>query len=208
MFTGIVADIGRIAKVRPLSDSAQGGVRLRIKVNQLKLKRLKLGDSVAVQGACMTIIRLEPKAFWVEVSQESLQKTTGLDTLGPVNLEPAMRLKDTVDGHIVSGHVDGLGTVQSFTPCGESRTLVIRVPATLAPYLAYKGSVTLNGVSLTVNQVQDLPSGECDITLNIIAHTLAVTTLQYLAAGQAINIEIDLMARYIARYTERMLTPR
>lgn len=207
MFTGIIESIGTIESITPLagdgSSSASGnsGVRLRVKADTLDFSDVKLGDSIAIQGACMTVIELATQTFLVDVSAESLSKTVGLNTLGEVNLERAMRLSDRVGGHLVSGHVDGLGKVVDFSPIGESWHLQVRAPKELARYFAYKGSVTVNGVSLTVNKVDDLPSGECDIHINLIPHTVKMTTLKHLTPGMPVNLEID----QIARYCERIL---
>ncbi|SOZ55113.1 RIBOFLAVIN SYNTHASE (ALPHA CHAIN) PROTEIN [Cupriavidus taiwanensis] len=204
MFTGIVAAVGRIESVTPLAtaaEAADAGVRLRIAAGGLDLSDVIIGDSIAIQGACMTVIAMAPDAFDVEVSRESLDKTVGLDHLGPVNLEKALRLADRLGGHLVSGHVDGLGEVVHFAPVGESHELRIRAPRELARYLAYKGSVVVNGVSLTVNRVTDEADG-CVFSINLIPHTVEVTTLQELKPGARVNLEIDLIARYV----ERMLS--
>ena len=202
MFTGLVAAVGRIVKVEPLPGGEQAGVRLKIDAGGLELGNVGLGDSIAVQGACMTVIALPaPGQFEVDVSQESLRRTVGLDRAGEVNLEKSLCVGDQIGGHLVSGHVDGLGEVASFDAVGESRELVIRIPAALARYLAYKGSVTVNGISLTVNRVQDGADG-CEISINIIPHTQQVTTLRNVRAGDKVNIEIDTIARYV----ERMLS--
>lgn len=199
MFTGIVSAIGRITKVSPQSQGdANAGVRLQITVQDFLLPSTKLGDSIAIQGACMTVVELSDQSFAVDVSRESLNKTAGLDTEGEVNLEHSLRMGDTLDGHMVSGHVDGLGVVSYFQPVGESWDLRIQVPQELAKYLAYKGSITVNGVSLTVNQVNDNAAG-CEIYINLIPHTLQVTTLKHLQAGSAVNLEIDMIARYVER---------
>ncbi|MGO3741329.1 riboflavin synthase [Kerstersia sp.] len=198
MFTGIVAAVGKIETVTPLGAGAAAGVRLAIRAGTLNLSDVALGDSIAIQGACMTVVEKTEGGFAVDVSRESLSLTVGLETPGDVNLEKALRVGDYLGGHIVSGHVDGLGTVVRFQPVGESHELVLRLPASLAIYLAYKGSVTVNGVSLTVNRVQDLPAG-CEISINLIPHTVAVTTLQHLQAGSKVNIEIDTIARYVER---------
>lgn len=198
MFTGIVAAVGKIETVTPLGAGAAAGVRLAIRAGTLDLSDVALGDSIAIQGACMTVVEKTEGGFAVDVSRESLSLTVGLETPGDVNLEKALRVGDYLGGHIVSGHVDGLGTVVRFQPVGESHELVLRLPANLAIYLAYKGSVTVNGVSLTVNRVQDLPAG-CEISINLIPHTVAVTTLQHLQAGSKVNIEIDTIARYVER---------
>lgn len=198
MFTGIVAAVGNIETVTPLGADAASGVRLTIRANALDLSDVALGDSIAIQGACMTVVEKTEGGFAVDVSRESLSLTVGLDAPGEVNLEKALRVGDYLGGHIVSGHVDGRGTVVRFEPVGESHELVLRLPANLAIYLAYKGSVTVNGVSLTVNRVHDLPAG-CEIAINLIPHTVAVTTLRHLKAGAKVNIEIDTIARYVER---------
>lgn len=198
MFTGIVSAIGQITQVTPLGSGADDGVRLTVLANDFDMSRVKLGDSIAIQGACMTVVEFDKHSFKVDVSRESLNKTRGLDSMGEVNLEHAMRLSDTVDGHLVSGHVDGIAEVVSFEPVGESQQLQIQVPVELSMYLAYKGSVTINGVSLTVNSVEDNSKG-CIISINLIPHTVSVTTLKHLRAGTFVNIEIDTIARYVQR---------
>ncbi|CAJ0794597.1 Riboflavin synthase [Ralstonia condita] len=201
MFTGIVAAIGRIETVTPLGDHANAGVRLSIDAGGLPLADVTLGDSIAIQGACMTVVSKTDTGFDVDVSRESLSKTVGLERPGEVNLEKALRLADHIGGHLVSGHVDGLGTVTHFAPVGESHELRVRASADLGKYLAYKGSVVVNGVSLTVNSVRDNAEG-CEFSINLIPHTVAVTTLKHLKAGSQVNLEIDLIARYV----ERMLS--
>lgn len=199
MFTGIVSAVGRIVDVESLQQGQENaGVRLTVHAPDFSLEKTKLGDSIAIQGACMTVVELDKDTFKVDVSRESLNRTTGLHAPGEVNLEHALRLGDTLDGHLVSGHVDGLGQVTHFAPVGESWDLRINVPAELAKYLAYKGSVTVNGVSLTVNQVDDHDHG-CEIRINLIPHTVQVTTLKHLTLGDAVNIEIDTIARYVER---------
>jgi len=198
MFTGIISGVGRISLVKPAGNSADDGVHLTIEANNFDLSGVGLGDSIAVQGACMTVVSLDEGAFQIDVSRESLDKTTGLDQAGEVNLERSLKLGDSLDGHLVSGHVDGMGQVTRFEQVGESHELRIQVPAELAKYLAYKGSVTVNGVSLTVNSVTDNAEG-CEISINIIPHTLQVTTLKHLRAGTKVNLEIDMIARYVER---------
>jgi riboflavin synthase len=197
MFTGIVAAIGRIETVESLGEGA--GLRLTIDAGRLDLSDVAIGDSIAIQGACMTAVAIEGNRFRVEVSRESLDKTAGLSTPGEVNLEKALRLSDRLGGHLVSGHVDGLGEVVVFEPVGESWRLEIRVPASIARYLAYKGSVTVNGTSLTVNSVVDQASRDCIISINLIPHTIEMTTLKHLVKGTPVNLEIDLIARYVER---------
>ena len=194
MFTGIVQAIGKVREPEKLGN----GVRLTILAPDLGLSDVHVGDSIAVNGACMTVIDVNDREFKVDVSAESLSKTTGLDTFGEVNLEKAMRLGDRVDGHLVSGHVDGVGQVESMEQVAESWRLVIRAPRKLSPYLAYKGSITVNGVSLTINKVEDTALDTL-ITINLIPHTVEVTTLKHLKAQDNVNLEIDTIARYIER---------
>lgn len=199
MFTGIVAAVGKIVRVSPFNDGQEdAGVRVDISAGGFLRDSNKLGDSIAIQGACMTVVELGPDTFSVDVSRESLNRTAGLDQPGEVNLEHALRMGDSLDGHLVSGHVDGMGEVTRFEPIGESWDLRIDVPPDLAKYLAYKGSITVNGVSLTVNHVEDHAAG-CEIRINLIPHTVKVTTLKHLRAGQRVNLEIDMIARYVER---------
>ena len=205
MFTGIVAAVGNINSVSPLAGGLDAGVRLQIDAGGLPLEDVALGDSIAINGACMTVVEKTASGFSVDVSRESLSKTAGLDAPGEVNLEKALTLAERLGGHLVSGHVDGLGEVHSFEPVGESRELVIDAPLELARFLAYKGSVVVNGVSLTVNRVEDLAIDDarvCRFSINLIPHTIEVTTLKHLRAGSKVNLEIDLIARYV----ERMLS--
>lgn len=201
MFTGIVAAVGKITSITPLGNQADAGVRLMVDAGSLSMVDVALGDSIALNGACMTVVSKTDKGFVVDVSRESLNRTAGLDALGEVNLEKALTLADRLGGHLVSGHVDGLGVVRKFEPVGESMELVIEAPKELAKYLAYKGSIVVNGVSLTVNRVLDAASG-CEFSINLIPHTVEVTTLKHLKPGVKVNLEIDLIARYV----ERMLS--
>ena len=201
MFTGIVAAVGRITTLEPLGHDGDAGLRLQIAAGALSLDDVAIGDSIALNGACMTVTHKTVDSFTVDVSRESLNCTVGLDAPGEVNLEKALTLAERLGGHLVSGHVDGLGTVAYFAPVGESWKLDILAPASLAKYLAYKGSVVVNGVSLTVNSVADSQAG-CTISINLIPHTIEVTTLRLLKAGSRVNLEIDLIARYV----ERMLS--
>jgi riboflavin synthase len=198
MFTGIVAAIGTITSITPLGSEAEAGVRLVVDAGRLSLSDVAIGDSIALNGACMTVVAKTDTGFTVDVSRESLNRTAGLDTLGEVNLEKALTLADRLGGHLVSGHVDGLGIVRKFDPVGESRELVVEAPKDLAKFLAYKGSVVVNGVSLTVNRVMDTAGG-CEFSINLIPHTVEVTTLKHLNAGARVNLEIDLIARYVER---------
>jgi len=204
MFTGIITGLGRITQVEPLGPDASHGKRLVIETPTGYLDDVQLGDSIALNGACMTATSFDAKAarFTVDISAESLDKTAGLDATGPVNLEKALRAHDRLGGHIVSGHVDGLGRVTHFAPVGESWELRITAPKALGQYLAYKGSITVNGVSLTVNRVDDLADG-CTFSINLIPHTLSNTTLGTLKAGDRVNLEVDLIARYVARMLGR-----
>ena len=200
MFTGIVSGVGRIVEATPLGAGAAFGKALEIETPPGFLDGVGLGDSIALSGACMTVVRLEPEAhrFHVEISAESLDKTAGLAGAGEVNLEKAMRADARLDGHLVSGHVDGVGRVTRFERIGESWALEVEAPAALARFLAVKGSVAVDGVSLTVNSVEDRASG-CEIGINLIPHTVQNTSLRGLAVGRRVNLEIDLIARYVER---------
>ncbi len=200
MFTGIVTALGKIQSIQPLGGDA-AGVRLYVDAGGLGLHDVVLGDSICIQGACMTAVEIQGNVFAVDVSRESLSKTAGLDALGEVNLEKSLTLATKLGGHLVSGHVDGMGRVERFEAVGESWLLEIEAPRSLAKYFAYKGSVTINGVSLTVNQVTD-QADSVRFQLNLIPHTVQVTTLRHLRPGQAVNLEVDLIARYV----ERMLS--
>jgi len=203
MFTGIITGLGHITNVEPLGADASHGKQLAIGTPAGYLDDVQPGDSIALNGACMTVTSFDVAAnrFTIDISAESLDKTAGLTEPGPVNLEKALRAHDRLGGHIVSGHVDGIGRVSHFERVGESWELRIETPAGLARFIAYKGSITVNGVSLTVNRVADTPTG-CELSINLIPHTLENTTLGTLAAGHRVNLEIDLIARYV----ERMLT--
>ena len=201
MFTGIITAVGQIKSVQKKGD----GLHLLVEVPANYLDDVALGDSIAIQGACMTATDLTDNTFALDISRESLNKTVGLDKPGPVNLEKALCLNDRLGGHLVSGHVDGIGGVVSFAAVSNdaygSWLLQIAAPKGLAPYLAYKGSIVVNGVSLTVNQTQDT-SDSCIVDINIIPHTLENTTLGNLQQGDAVNLEVDLIARYVARMLE------
>ena len=206
MFTGIVAAVGKISSVTPLVGGTFAGVRLEVDAGALSLADVALGDSIAINGACMTVVDKSASAFSVDVSRESLNCTVGLDAPGEVNLEKALTLAERLGGHLVSGHVDGLGQVYSFEAIGESWELVIDAPGELAKFLAFKGSVVINGVSLTVNRVEDLDGAAgkvCRFSINLIPHTISVTTLKHLKAGSKVNLEIDLIARYVERMLSR-----
>ena len=203
MFTGIVSGVGRIVEARALGTSAGFGKALTIEAPAGFLDSVAIGDSISLSGACMTVVSLDlaKHRFGVEISAESLDKTAGLDGSGEVNLEKALRADGKLDGHLVSGHVDGVGRVTRFERVGESWDLCVEAPPTLARYLAVKGSVAIDGVSLTVNRVADGPAG-CEIAINLIPHTVQNTSLRNLAVGRGVNLEIDLIARYV----ERMLS--
>jgi riboflavin synthase len=203
MFTGIITGVGRIVATHSLGSSLDHGKRLTISSPAGYLQDVGLGDSIALNGACMTVTTLDLAAqqFTIDISQESLSKTAGWDGRGAINLEKALRANDRLGGHIVSGHVDGVGTVSFFQQIGESWELRVTAPANLAKYLAYKGSITVNGVSLTVNSVKDILDG-CEISINLIPHTVENTALGSLQKGSAVNLEIDTVARYV----ERMLS--
>ena len=202
MFTGIVSAIGRIVDVQALGTDASYGNALTIEAPAGWLGTSAIGDSIALAGACMTIVSIDAPhhRFQVEVSVESLAATHGLDALGEVNLEKALRAGDRLDGHFVSGHVDGVGTVARFERAGESWLLEVAAPPALARYLAPKGSIAADGVSLTVNRVAD-SAAACTFAVNLIPHTVEHTTLRRLAVGRPVNLEVD----PIARYVERML---
>jgi riboflavin synthase len=201
MFTGLVQGVGRIVTVERLA--ADGGVRLTIDARDVPRFQIDVGASVSVAGACMTAVQVDGSTFAVDTSKESLARTAGLDTTGEVNLETSMRLGEALDGHLVAGHVDGVGQVVAMSQVHESWELVVRVPAELSKYFAYKGSIAVDGVSLTINRVTDTPRG-CEFSVNVIPHTYRVTTLRSLQAGDRVNIEVDLIARYV----ERMLSHR
>ncbi len=201
MFTGIVSAVGRIVEVEPLGASAAFGKAVTIACPPGWLdERTAIGDSIAIAGACMTVVAIAAARdrFRVEVSAASLAATSGLDRAGDVNLEQALRAGDRLDGHLVSGHVDGVGTVARFERVGESWLLAVAAPQSLARFLALKGSVAVDGVSLTVNDVADRVDG-CEFAVNLIPHTVAHTTLRDSAPGRRVNLEIDLIARYVER---------
>ena len=218
MFTGIITGVGRIVAVHAfhaissLETSADNvfGKRLMINTPAGYLDDVGLGDSIAINGACMTVTSFDlvENEFSIDISAESLLKTAGLTELGTVNLEKALRANDRLGGHIVSGHVDGVGTISFFEPIGESWELRISCPPTLAKFMAYKGSITVNGVSLTVNRVVDAADStkhsqlSTELSINLIPHTIENTALGNLKAGSSVNLEIDTVARYV----ERMLS--
>ncbi len=191
MFSGIIADVGVIKSAQ----DREGGLRLTVATRALGMDDVSLGDSIAVNGVCLTVVAIDGNDFTVDVSRETLNCTVGLEAQGGrVNLEKALRLADRLGGHLVSGHVDGVGEVAAFDDIGESWKLVVRAPQGLAKYIAVKGSITVNGVSLTVNEVEGAV-----FSINLIPHTLKMTMLNELKAGARVNLEIDLIARYVER---------
>lgn len=200
MFTGIITGVGSITKIENLGANDSFGKRLTMTAPAGYLSDVGLGDSIALNGACMTVTTFDAAAdqFTIDISAESLSKTAGLDKTGRINLEKALRAHDRLGGHIVSGHVDGVGEVTHFALVGESWELRILCPASLAKFLATKGSATINGVSLTTNTVQDMAGG-CEISINLIPHTIENTALGELKVGSKVNLEIDLIARYVER---------
>ena len=194
MFTGIIAAVGRVREAKP----ARGGRKLTIDAGSLDLKDVAVGDSIAVNGVCLTVVAYKALSFEVDVSRATLACTTGLAAGKSVNLEKAMRLADRLGGHLVGGHVDGVGTVKRVAPAGGSRVIAVKAPAALAKYIARKGSITVNGVSLTVNEVKGT-----EFTVNLIPHTLAKTNLGELRAGGKVNLEVDMLARYAERLRSR-----
>jgi riboflavin synthase len=191
MFSGIIADVGNIVE----ANDRDGGLRLVIAIRTLDLSDVQLGDSIAVNGVCLTVVTNDQMTFAVDVSRETLNCIDGLNVIGvPVNLEKALRLADRLGGHLVSGHVDGVGEVIECADLGESWKLVVQAPQELAKYIAVKGSICINGVSLTINQVNDRK-----FSVNLIPHTLQMTNLKNLRVGSRVNLEVDMIARYVER---------
>lgn len=191
MFSGIIEAVGIIEKVAPVD----GGVRIAISCGRLDLSDVNVGDSIAVDGVCLTVVEKNARGFGADVSRETLRLTAGLDReKGEVNLEKALKLSGRINGHLVSGHVDGVGEVTEFRPAGASYTLAVRAPDELGRYIARKGSIAVNGVSLTVNEIQG-----ADFSVNLIPHTLAATTFKHLHKGARVNLEVDMVARYLEK---------
>ena len=190
MFTGIILAVGRIASSQPSGD----GVRLRVEAPALGLDDVALGDSIAIQGVCHTVVAKTTTSFDVDSSRHTLTVTVGLEAGREVNLEKSLRLADRLGGHLVQGHVDGVGRVTAFEDLGGSKRLEVEAPAELARYIARKGSIAIDGVSLTVNAVEG-----ARFEANIIPHTLAATTLRHLVRGARVNLEVDMIARYLER---------
>jgi riboflavin synthase len=192
MFTGIISAVGRIDHV----EESPGGIKVRIGAADLDLSDVAIGDSIAVSGVCLTVIALDAQAFDVDVSRETLGCVAGFAEGDAVNLEKALRLSDRLGGHMVSGHVDGVGQVERFDRLGDNYLLAVGVPPALAKYIARKGSIAVNGVSLTVNEV-----AADTFSANLIPHTLQHTNLQHLDAGKRVNVEVDVIARYLEQLT-------
>lgn len=190
MFSGIIAAVGRITEITP----REVGCRLHVDAGKLDISEVALGDSIAHNGVCLTVVAKEGNSFAVDVSPETLSCTVGLSEPGPVNLEKALRLNDVIGGHLVSGHVDGVGEVLRFDAVGDNRLLEIRAPQDIAKFIARKGSIVVDGTSLTTNEVKGR-----DFTINLIPHTLENTTLNRLKPGSKVNLEVDLIARYVER---------
>jgi riboflavin synthase len=193
MFSGIIAAVGKVSAVAPTA----GGVRVAVDAGGLDLADVAIGDSIAVNGVCLTVVTLDGRGFEADVSRETLASTSGFAAGAAVNLEKALRLSDRLGGHLVSGHVDGTGVVARVAPLGDNRLLAVAVPLELARYVARKGSVAVDGVSLTVNEIAG-----AEFAVNLIPHTLAASTLGTLAAGDRVNIEVDVIARYVERLSE------
>ena len=196
MFTGIIQATGKITQANTLTNNADNGLSLSISSGPLDMSDVSIGDSIAVNGVCLTVTAISNLAFTVDVSPETRQSTCGLDMAGQsVNLEKAMRLSDRLGGHLVSGHVDAVGEVIKFEPSKENIDnfmLTIRSPRHLLRYITHKGSITINGVSLTVNQIKN-----DQFSINLIPHTLSMTTLNELGPGMHVNLETDMLARYV-----------
>jgi riboflavin synthase len=199
MFTGIVAAVGTIVARSPLA----GGFRIVVDTAGLGLDDVALGDSIAVDGCCLTVVERQGANVAFDVSLESIARTAGFDLGRKVNLEKALRLSDRLGGHLVSGHVDGVGIIRELSPVGESWKLVVETPPGLGRYIAQKGSITVNGISLTVNAVADSGGSAAqrttEFTVNIIPHTLEKTNLGTHRVGDPVNLEIDMLARYVER---------
>ena len=193
MFTGIVQAVGHIKDITP----AGADVKLTITTAGLDLKDVVVGDSIAVNGVCLTATSLGKDEFHAHVSQATLSCTVGLDSPRQVNLEKALRFSDRLGGHLVSGHVDGVGQIVRFEEAGDCMVLAVRAPHTLSRYIAVKGSIAIDGVSLTVNHVE-----KDTFSVNLIPHTLEMTSLKTLGVGSRVNLEVDLIARYVERMAE------
>ena len=193
MFTGIIQSTGKISSISPAGED----VKLKITVGSLDMSDVKIGDSIAVNGVCLTAVSFDTSHFEVHVSKETLNCTVGLDAPRDVNLEKALRFSDRLGGHLVSGHVDGVGQVVRFEPVGDCWLLMVRAPHTLSRYIAIKGSIAIDGVSLTVNSIE-----QDTFSINLIPHTIENTTLKNLGIGSRVNLEVDLIARYVERMAQ------
>ncbi len=197
MFTGIIQALGHIERISPSSEDSSADISLKINCGNLDLRDLAIGDSIAVNGVCLTAVSFDTEHFIVHVSKETLNCTVGLDVTKPVNLEKALRLSDRLGGHLVSGHVDGVGQVVKFEAVGDCWLLAIRAPHALSKYVATKGSIAIDGVSLTVNAVE-----HDTFTMNLIPHTIENTSLKHLGVGSRVNLEVDQIARYVERMSQ------
>ena len=195
MFTGIVQAVGRISAVERRSE----GVQVAVDAGAFAEKDIAVGDSIALNGCCLTVVAIDAGAMRFDVSSETLRSTTGLDSIGAVNLEKALRLSDRLGGHLMSGHVDGVGIVERAEPVAEEGSVLLEVsaPSELARFVASKGSIAIDGVSLTVNAAEG-----SRFSVNLIPHTLAETTLGALRTGARVNLEVDLIARYLERLSQ------
>jgi len=193
MFTGIIQSVGQIDDVSSVGED----IKLRIHVGDLELGDVIIGDSIAVNGVCLTATAIQAPHFFAHVSKATLDVTTGLSKPQAVNLEKALRLSDRLGGHLVSGHVDGIGKVTQFSQMGDCWLLAIQAPHAISKYIAYKGSICVNGVSLTVNSIT-----HDTFSVNLIPHTIEHTTLQFLKLNDPVNLEIDQIARYVERMAE------
>ncbi len=193
MFTGIIQSTGKIESITPAGED----LKLNIQVGSLDMADVQIGDSIAVNGVCLTAVTFDATHFEVHVSKETLNCTVGLDSMREVNLEKALRLSDRLGGHLVSGHVDGVGQVVRFEPAGDCWLLMVRAPHALSRYVAVKGSIAIDGVSLTINTVE-----QDTFSMNLIPHTIEHTTLKHLGIGSRVNLEVDLIARYVERMTQ------
>ncbi|HZV99708.1 MAG TPA: riboflavin synthase [Methylophilaceae bacterium] len=193
MFTGIIQSVGQIERITPIGED----VKLSIGVDQLDMSDVQIGDSIAVNGVCLTAVSLSNSHFEAHVSKETLSCTVGLDSPRAVNLEKALRFSDRLGGHLVSGHVDGVGQLVRFEQAGDCLVLAVRAPHFLSRYIAVKGSIAIDGVSLTVNTVD-----EDNFSVNLIPHTLDMTSLKNLGVGSRVNLEVDLIARYVERIAQ------
>jgi riboflavin synthase len=195
MFTGIIETTGIIES----AEATDANLKLTINAPKLGMHQVAIGDSIAVNGCCLTVVSKTAEAFCVDVSNETLARTVGFKHGGTVNLEKSLRYGDRLGGHLVSGHIDGIGSIRAMEDLGASWRLEIEAPKEMAKFVARKGSIAVNGVSLTVNTVTDLPNGNCAFEINIIPHTFQVTTIRGLNSGGKVNLEIDLLARYLER---------